>query len=231
MFNICFPHACCNCGEIAESQGLCPKCWKKIKWISDPKCKVCGTPFETDIAEICAVCMSKKPNFDRTAAAFEYNDASRNIILKFKYRDATYLCPQLAAWVYGAAKDIIPGADLLIPVPIHFFKRLKRKYNQSELLARELEKLSGILYEPRILKKEKNTQRQEGLSKNIRLQNVKSSFCVDKKYADLLQKKHVVLVDDVLTTGATADECAKVLKKHGAEKVTVLVIARVTLDD
>jgi ComF family protein len=174
--------------------------------------------------------MNKKPCFDQASAAFEYNDSSKNIILKFKHGDATYLCPQLAAWIYSASKDIIPDADLLIPVPVHFFKRLKRKYNQSELLARELEKLSGILYEPRILQKKKHTHRQEGLSKKTRLQNVRGSFCANEKYAHFLRGKNVVLIDDVLTTGATADECAKVLKKHGARKVTVLVVARVALD-
>ncbi|MDR2782119.1 MAG: ComF family protein [Holosporaceae bacterium] len=230
-FDVCFPLMCCNCGEIVDSEGICPKCWKKIKWISEPKCKICGTPFEVNITEICVNCLNNRPNFDQVIAVFEYDDSSRNILLKFKHGDATYLCPQLATWIYRASKDAIQNADLLVPVPIHFFKRLKRKYNQSELLARELEKMSGITYEPRILQKSKRTPQQEGLSKNMRLQNVRGSFSVNEKYESILQQKTVVLVDDVLTTGATANECAKVLKKHGAEKVIVLVVARVTLSD
>jgi ComF family protein len=175
--------------------------------------------------------LSKRPVFDKAVAVFEYNDSSRNILLKFKHGDDTSLCSRLALLMYGAAKEAIEDADLLIPVPIHFFKRLKRKYNQSELLAQKLEKLSGIRYEPRILQKKKQTPQQEGLSRNMRLQNVKGSFCVNEKYADLLKGKNVVLTDDVLTTGATADECAKVLKNHGAKKVVVSVVARVAPGD
>jgi ComF family protein len=230
IFDICFPTMCCNCGEIVESEGICSRCWKEIKWISDPKCKICGIPFELNISDICVACMNRKPIFDQAISAFEYNEASRGILLKFKHGDATYLCPQLARWIYGASQSVIQNADLLIPVPIHFFKRLKRKYNQSELLAQELEKLSGIPHEPRILQKKKRTLQQEGLSRTIRLQNVKGSFSVNEKYKNLLEKKTVLLIDDVLTTGATANECAKILKKHGAEKVIVLTVARVTLE-
>jgi ComF family protein len=121
------------------------------------------------------------------------------------------------------------NADMILPVPIHFMKRIKRKYNQSELLAMELTKLSGIPYEPRILKKIKPTPQQEGLSRGIRLKNVRGSFGADEKYSDLLRGKKIILADDVLTTGATANECAKVLKKYGAAEVTVLTVARVDL--
>jgi ComF family protein len=175
--------------------------------------------------------MNRKPIFDQAISVFEYNDASKGMLLKFKHGDATYLRPQLARWIHSAAQNVLQSADLLVPVPIHFLKRLKRKYNQSELLAQELEKLSGIPHEPRILQKKKRTPQQEGLSKIMRLRNINGSFSVNEKYKNLLEKKNVLLIDDVLTTGATVNECAKVLKKHGAEKVTVLTVARVTLED
>jgi ComF family protein len=157
---------------------------------------------------------------------FEYDDFSRSIILKFKHGDATYMRRSLSMWMYRAAKDIV--SDLIVSTPIHFFKRLKRKYNQTELLAQELGRLFAIHYEPRVLTKEKPTIPQEGLTRYSRLTNVKGSFGVDSRYAPLLSGKVVMLVDDVMTTGATADECAKILKKHGAEKVIILTAARVS---
>lgn len=225
--DVCFPITCCNCKEIVDSEGLCSECWKKIKWIGDPKCKVCGAPFEIDIDAICLTCAKKKPYFDKAVSAFEYDDFSKGMILKFKHGDATRVCRQLAAWTYRSAEEAIKNADIIVPVPIRPFKRLKRKHNQSELLARELSELSGISYEPRILRKEKSTQQQEGLSRNARLKNVVGSFGINPEYSDLLRGKNVVLVDDVLTTGATVNECSKVLKKRGAEKVIVLTVARV----
>jgi ComF family protein len=207
---------------------LCPECWKKIKWIGDPKCKICGAPFEIDVDLMCAKCAKEKPRFDKAVAAFEYDDFSKGMILKFKHGDTTFFGPQLAAWLYRASVDAIKNADIIVPVPIRFFKRLKRKYNQSELLAQELSKLSGIPYEPRILRKEKSTPQQEGLSRTARLKNVVGSFGIAEKYSGLLKGKVVVLVDDVLTTGATVNECSKILKKRGAEKVIVLTVARVS---
>ena len=227
--DICFPITCCNCGKIVDSEGLCLECWKKIKWIDDPKCKICGVPFEIDIHALCPACIKKKPHFDKAISVFEYNDFSKGIILKFKHSDATYIVRQLSIWLLRVSKDIADDSLIIIPVPVHFFKRLKRKYNQSELLAQRLGKLKGIPYEPRILRKEKHTLQQEGLSRNIRLKNVNGSFGIDPKFSHLLSGKNVILVDDVLTTGATVNECSKILKKYGAEKVFVITAARVSL--
>jgi ComF family protein len=227
--DICFPITCCNCRKIVDSEGLCLECWKKIKWIDDPKCKICGAPFEINIDALCPRCIKKKPHFDKAISVFEYDDFSKSIVLKFKHGDATYIGRQLATWLWRVSKDIVDDSSIIIPVPIHFFKRLKRKYNQSELLAQRLGMLGGILYEPRILRKEKNTPQQEGLSKNTRMKNINGSFGVDPKFSYLLSGKNVILVDDVLTTGATANECSKILKRHGAKKVFVLTVARVSL--
>ncbi|MDR1560919.1 MAG: ComF family protein, partial [Holosporaceae bacterium] len=219
--NLCFPITCCCCKNFVETEGLCPECWKKIKWISNPKCKICGIPFEIDVEAICPFCLKKKPYFDRAVSVFNYDNFSKRLILKFKYEDVTYISKKLANWMYRVSENDIKNADIIVPVPIHFIKRLKRKYNQSELLAMELEKLSNIIYEPRILKKIKRTNQQEGLSREKRLKNVKGSFGIDQNYAEILHSKTVVLVDDVLTTGATVNECAKVLKQAGATKVIV----------
>ncbi|MDR0677198.1 MAG: ComF family protein [Holosporaceae bacterium] len=225
-----FPITCCNCEEFVESEGLCSECWNKIRWIGDPKCRICGVPFEFGVDLTCPMCSKRKPHFDKAIAVFEYDDFTKKVILKFKYNDTTYISKQLAAWMYRVSKNTVQKkVDFIVPVPIHFFKRLKRKYNQSELLALEFAKLSGISYEPRILLKKKSTPQQEGLSRNVRLKNVQGSFGIDEKYRNLLHKKTILLIDDVLTTGATINECSKILKKHGAEKIICVTAARVNL--
>jgi ComF family protein len=208
---------------------LCNECWKKIQWISDPKCKICGIPFETDISALCPICLKTRPHFDKAISVFNYDDFSKNMILKFKHGDATYMNEKFAHWIFRASENDIRNASIIVPVPMLLSKRLKRKYNQSELLAIELAKLSGIRYEPRILEKTKHTQQQEGLSRAHRLKNVKGSFGVNEDYSGIVCNKIVVLVDDVITTGSTVNECAKVLKKSGADKVIVLTIARVRI--
>jgi ComF family protein len=173
--------------------------------------------------------MCRKPSFDQAISVFEYNDFSRGMILRFKHQDATHLSDQFAGWMYRAAEQLMESMDLLIPVPIHFRRLLERKYNQSELLARDLQRLSGLIYEPRILIKSKPTPRQEGLTRKRREKNITGSFDVDKKYQPLLAGKNVLLVDDVFTTGSTVDECSSILKKHGASSVVVLTLAKVVL--
>jgi ComF family protein len=221
-----FPLRCDLCGNFTDTNGLCPPCWSKITWISDPKCQICGTPFDTNINLICANCLQKRPHFDRAVSVFEYNEFSKGIIIKFKHCDAIRMANPAASWIYRAAETEINAADMIIPVPIHLFKRLKRKYNQSELLAREISKISGILYEPRILRKIKHTRQQEGLSANARKRNLVGSFGVDEAYVGLLQDKNIILADDVFTTGSTLNECAKILKKHGAKTVICVTMAK-----
>lgn len=230
--DVLFPAKCGFCECLLEKEGLCPDCWSKIKWISEPKCRMCGQPFIVEIDSvglICAQCATKKPCFDKAVSVFVYDDFSKKIILKFKHSDATYLVEILAKWMFRTAILEIESSDLIIPVPIHFVKRLKRKYNQSELLAQKMSEISGVKYDPRILKKIKQTSPQEGLSGNQRRKNVIGSFGVNEKYEYLLTNKRILLVDDVFTTGATVNECAKVLKKHGTKEVVVSTIARVVI--
>lgn len=222
-----FPSKCCNCGDLVDMPGLCPTCWSKMSWINEPKCAICSHPFSVEIMPVCPQCLSDRPHFDKAVSALAYDDSSKKMILEFKNADATYLVEQFAKLMYKAAALDIESSDIIIPVPIHFFKRLKRKYNQSELLAKYLSKVSGVEYEPRILNKIKQTSPQEGLSGAERRKNVQGSFGINKRYQDLLENKNVLLVDDVFTTGSTVNECAKILKEHGAKKVKVVTLARV----
>ena len=153
------------------------------------------------------------------------------MILHFKNYDCTYMANQFAKWLYRSAEKELTNTDIIIPVPITTLRRITRKYNQSELLAMSISELSHIKYEPRILIKSKSTKSQEGLTRLSRQKNLIGSFSVNSKFADLLKDKNVALVDDVITTGSTANECAKVLKKYGAKNVIVLTIAHTVLNN
>lgn len=225
--DICFPPICCCCGNFTNNDGLCADCWGKIRWISDPKCCVCGRPFELDIQQICGECMREKPKFNQASSVFIYDDLSKGMILKFKHYDCSYMALQFANWIYRIACQKLAQLDVIIPVPISFQKRLQRKYNQSELLCMELHRLSGVEYEPRVLEKIKSTHSQEGLSRIARKKNLIGSFGVNNKFCNAIMNKNIALIDDVFTTGSTVNECAKILKKFGANSVSVFTLARV----
>lgn len=223
---ICFPSSCLNCGAYVETEGICSDCWSKINWFSEPRCSICGQAFEIDLYGICAKCVKNPPYFDKALSVFLYDDATKKMIIDFKHRDSTSFARIFAYWMFRVAEYYLKDADLLIPVPIHISKRIARKYNQSELLAQKLSKLSGTAYEPRVLEKTRQTKAQEGLSAKERRQNLRNSFAISKKYRHLIKNKDIILVDDVFTTGSTVNECAKMLKLAGAGKITVLTLAR-----
>jgi len=229
LCDLFFPKRCDLCGEFVDTSGLCKDCWKKIRWISDPKCIICGLPFDTAVHSVCASCLKNKPYFDRAVSVFEYNDDFKKIIIGFKHYDSTNIAHRLAMWMYRSAEEYINVADVIVPVPIHFSKRLIRKYNQSEILAQIISGISFKIYEPRILVKSKKTRQQEGLTGDRRRRNVIGSFSINDMHIDAIKNKHVVLVDDVFTTGSTVNECSKILKKYGAKTVTVVTVAMVVV--
>lgn len=223
--DFCYPPLCYLCGNFLAEHGLCANCWGRIKWISAPYCNVCGRPFDIAMHQTCADCLHKMPHFDHVVSVCCYNEISRNMIIRFKYADDTYLTQLFAKWMIRAGGEILSSADMLIPVPMTLLKRLKRKYNQAELLAMEISKHAKILYQPELLYKSKNTSPQESLTKKQREKNLKNVFSIKEEYA--VQGKNIVLIDDVMTTGSTINECAKILKIHGAKTVCAITIATV----
>lgn len=226
FIDVIFPQRCFICKNFSRTEGLCQTCWKKITWISEPKCKICGCPFEFKFDSVCFKCISKKPYFDKAISAFEYDDYSKPLIVMFKHYDVTILAKYLSKIMYAASQNEIECFDVVVPVPITLSKRLKRKYNQSELLARYFSKLSRIEYAPEVLIKTKDTVDQEKLSAKNRKKNLSEVFSISSNKK--INGKNVILIDDVFTTGATANECAKVLKKNGAKNIIVITAARVS---
>ncbi len=223
------PPRCPICGEVVRSpDSLCRDCFEKISFISRPYCQHCGKPLESYLANTCycASCLSQKSPFRLCRAAIEYDDFSKKIILDFKFRDCLENKVMLARWLFMAGKDIFAeGIDVIIPVPLHYARLFKRKYNQSAVLTAELSKLCGIPGDYKSLRKIRHTTPQVQCNGKQRSKNVKNAFDVIRP--EKIKGKHVLLIDDVFTTGATLRECAKALKKAGAKSVDALTVAKV----
>ena len=207
IFDIFFTHSCYICKESINHEGICNDCWKKLKFITNPKCKICGYPFEfhdEDINKdlICLKCLRKYPKFDKNISSLRYNEASKNIIIPFKHSSN-----------FGYFLK-------------HFKRLIKRKYNQSALLAHTISKKTKKKYLP-VLKRIKFTESQGHLTTKERIKNVKNNFEINKKYKKIIIGKTALLIDDVITTGATINECARVLKNNGFSRVLVLTFCKV----
>lgn len=223
------PPICPICKKrILSSHGLCCECFGKIHFISKPFCEICGKPFEFDISEetICGACCKKKQIFTKARSAFIYDSFSAKLILPFKHSDHLELTPLLTKLIYQAGKDLFKETDLIIAVPLHRFRYMKRKYNQADLLAKALAKKTHLPYFPNILIRKRATVSQGHMKANERKHNVAGAF--DIKNKNIIQNKNILIIDDVYTTGATINECTKILLKNKATKVFVLTLARVT---
>lgn len=235
ILEIIFPSHCLSCEEIVNKEALfCNVCWPKLQFISEPKCKICSYPFEFQGFElICAKCLTKKPSYDKAISLFRYNDILKKIITSFKYHEQTLIAQKLSKLLISRAKDEIANTDIIIAVPLHVKRLRKRKFNQAILLARTLSKNHdldrNIKFFPDFLIRTKNTIPQAELHKTEREKNLNGAFAFNEKYQDLIKGKNILLVDDIITTGATLEGCAFILKKHGAKKVIAITIAKTTL--
>ena len=234
ILDIFLPPRCIKCGKIISGDiGVCEDCFRELTFIGKPYCKKCGYPFHEEHLPrnfLCPRCNGGQNKIFRyMRSAVCYDEASKPLILSLKFMDKTDNAIVLARWLAHAGADIFDsGVDVLVPVPLHYRRLLKRKYNQSGLLAKELSKLTGIEVDYQNLVKHKHTKPQVEFSGKERLKNVKGCFSLKDK--SKIKGKRVVLIDDVLTTGATLKECALALKQGGARSVDALTVARVVLD-
>jgi ComF family protein len=228
--NAVLPPRCLACGETVSDPGtLCAPCWSLLAFIAGPVCAACGIPFEFESAPgaLCGACLARRPAWNTARAALIYDDASRGLILALKHGDRTDSAPALAGWMVGAGRTLLADADIVAPVPLHRWRLLSRRFNQSALLAHAIAARAGVSCVPDLLIRRRRTPSQGGLSAAGRARNVAGAFRVNSLRADSLAGKRVVLVDDVLTTGATAESCAHTLLRGGAAAVDVLCLARV----
>ena len=215
--------------ELAGPGALEPHLWSKLQFLSEPLCARCGAAFEIAVepGQVCAACIADPPAYDRARAALVYGDVSRELVLGLKYQGRRDGLTLLAGWMAGAGKDLLSEAELIVPVPLHYVRLVRRGFNQSGWLAAALARSSGVRLSVDALKRVRSTPIQGGLSSTGRRRNVQGAFRVRGTAKGVVKGKRVLLVDDVLTTGATAEACTVALKRAGARCVDVLTLARV----
>ena len=217
--------------EAAASPGLTAGAWSRVTFLEDPVCDGCGAGFEMDggafASPRCAACLAQPYAFDRARAACVYDEASRGLILKFKHGDHQPFALLFARWMARSAAPLLDEADAVAPVPLHRLRLLSRRFNQAAEIARPLARDAGLDYVPDALVRTTHTTTQGGKSARGRRLNVRKAFAVSEAGRRRIKGRRILLVDDVLTTGATAEACARALIEAGARAVALAVIARV----
>ncbi|PWR22455.1 amidophosphoribosyltransferase [Zavarzinia compransoris] len=233
LLDFLLPPVCLGCDQGVDAPGLlCAACWPQVAFIGAPHCACCGLPFELPVpAETrCGACIAHPPAFARARSAVRYGGPIRDLLLRFKHADRLDLAPALARLMAQAGRDCLDGADYLVPVPLHWRRRLFRRYNQSAELARCLARAGGPPVLADVLARRRATPAQGRLGRIGRLRNVAGAFAVKPARRGPVAGAHLVLVDDVMTTGATVDACCRALLAAGAARVDVLTLARVIHD-
>lgn len=229
LVDFVFPPRCPLCGEgLAAQGGLCVACWNELVIPGKPACKSCARPFGDRIPAggICEQCRAAPPLHDGIAAATLYNDTSRKLVLAFKHGNRIALAPMMARLIAARLEGV--GEDwLVVPVPLHRWRLWQRGFNQAAVLAGEVAKLTGALLCVDALVRRRQTPMLGGLGARERERVLAGAIAVHSSRAALLTGAKVVLVDDVLTSGATSDTCIKALKDGGAHSVVVGCFARV----
>jgi ComF family protein len=231
---ILFAPACPGCRRLVAQPGvLCAACWPRLKLLDPPWCPVLGLPFEHDMGEgfLSAEAIASPPPFARARAAVAYDAVAGRMVHGLKYGDRTDFAPWMAAWMARAGFELLPDADLIVPVPLHPARFFKRRFNQSAELARALALQTGVAFDPSALVRRKRTRQQVSLGRNAREDNVRAAFEVPPAARPALKGKHALLVDDVYTTGATVASATRALLAGGCRAVDVLTFARVLPGD
>jgi ComF family protein len=221
------PPRCLACGTIVdEPDALCSSCWAGMTFFAPPWCAVCGLPFPHPMGEeaVCADCARQKPSWDRARAVMRYDKHSRHLVLALKHGDRTHVARALGRWMGRAGAELLEGADMIMPVPLHWTRLFTRRYNQAGLLAHAVRAAGGPPVMADWLVRRRRTPSQGRLGPAARARNVRGAFAVRRGCN--VKGKRIVLVDDVLTTGATVEECARVLRRGGAAFIGVLTLSR-----
>lgn len=225
------PPCCLVCrARVGAHHLLCPTCWKDVHFIRPPLCDVLGIPLPFDTGErtVSAGAVAHPPAYDRARAVAHFSGAMRTLVHQLKYADRHDARTLFGRWLAEAACELRHGADVIVPVPLSRLRLLLRHFNQAAVLASELSRLTGVPMDPMLLRRTRWTRSQVGMTRDQRRRNIAGAFSVSRRRRARLQGRNVLLVDDVVTTGATVDACARVLKRAGAARVEVLALALVT---
>jgi len=218
------PPRCAGCGTIVgEVHSFCPDCWKQIDFLGDSGCSTCGIPLQSTEITTCGACLAQPPPIARTRAAVAYDDLSRGLAIRLKYGRKVAIARTMAR--YMAPLVEASGQPILVPVPLHRFRLWQRGFNQSALVAREMARRLSLSSDPFLIRRTKRTAPLKGMSAAQRRKTVAGAFRVPD--AQSVEGRHVILIDDVLTTGSTAEACARALKRAGAARIELISWARV----
>jgi ComF family protein len=224
-----YPPICLACrAATSEAGALCSSCWRAMRFIERPFCDRLGTPFEHDLGEglLSPQAVTDPPVFQRARAVARFEDGpARRLVHRLKYSDRGELAAPMGAWMARAGADVLAEADAITPVPLHARRLWTRRFNQAAALGREIARRAGKPFEPALLQRVKATRSQVGLSREQRVQNMQGAFRAAP--AASVQGRRIALVDDVLTSGATANAAARALLRAGAAQVDLIVFARV----
>lgn len=229
--DLLMPPCCLVCrARIGTHHLLCPACWKDINFIRPPLCDVLGVPLPFDTGErtVSAGVIANPPAYDRARAVAHFSGSMRTLVHHLKYADRHDARTLFGRWMAEAGRDLQPGIDVIVPVPLSRLRLLLRHFNQAAVLASELSRQTGVPMNPMLLQRLRWTKSQVGMTRDQRRRNIAGAFGVPRHRRAWLKGRHVLLVDDVVTTGATVEACARALKRAGAVRVDVLALALVT---
>ncbi|MBU2981079.1 ComF family protein [Lentibacter algarum] len=224
-----YPSSCLNCGVSIESQsGLCSKCWLNSPFIAGLVCNYCGAPLPGKSAhtETCDDCLASPRPWTAARACLLYQDNTRKLIWDLKYGDRSEIATAAGGWLFAALQPILPQNPLLVPVPLHWTRLLRRKYNQSALLSKALADTGRYQNMPDALKRVRRTPSLAKLDYEERQACLKGAIQVNQAKAQILEHRNIVLIDDVMTTGATLSAAAEALKEHSVGSISAVFVAR-----
>lgn len=230
LLDLVLPPVCGACrAPVAEPHALCPACWASVPWIERPFCERLGIPFGYDLGPgaLSAEAIAFPPPYQRARAVALYDGPARELVHALKFRDRLHLARLMGRLMARAGRELLVDADVLVPLPLHHRRLFARRFNQAGLLAGVIAREAGRPVAPLALARIRATDSQVGLNRARRADNVRGAFHVLSDHAAEIAGKHVLLVDDVLTTGATAAAATRALRRGGAAAVDVLTFARV----
>jgi predicted amidophosphoribosyltransferase len=231
LLHIAYPPQCITCGvRVTSDFGLCGECWRDTPFISGLVCHHCGLPLpgEEDAAEVlCDDCLTIARPWTAGRAALLYHENGRNLVLALKHADRLDLAQPAAEWMFKAAQPLLAPDMLVAPVPLHWWRLVQRRYNQAAVLSARIARMGGLAHCPDLLQRHRNTGSQEGRNREGRFANMSGALTLHPRRAERVMGRHILLVDDVMTSGATLAAGAEACLAAGASAVSVLVMARV----